>query len=79
VDVKYMLADAGMLYEIISPAKTIDCHILIPKDVSVKEVYVNGIMTEYHISIIGSSVYADFTIVNSGDINTNKIECFFGL
>lgn len=79
VDVKYMLADAGMLYEIISPAKTLDCHILIPKDVSVKEVYVNGIMTEYHISIIGSSVYADFTIVNSGDINTNKIECLFGL
>lgn len=77
IDIRYMMNDKGMLYEIKSPSKQINCHILIPKDTSVKEVYVDGNMVTFCKSIIRNSVYLDFTVVNSEDISVNRIECIF--
>ncbi|MBO5015758.1 MAG: hypothetical protein J6C92_08115, partial [Bacteroidaceae bacterium] len=60
VDVRYILTEEGMRYDIDSPSKKIHAHILMPKDRECTKVLIDE--QEYHYSevIVGNSVYIDF-------------------
>lgn len=62
VEIRYVLADSGMRYDIISPAGKIICHILLPEGKNCSAVYTDGKETEFAISTVGESQYVDFTI-----------------
>ena len=75
VDVRFILKDIGMRYDIYSPAKTLNCHILLPKEKKCSKVLLNGKEIVYEISTVGKSKYVDFKI----DVAQNKesIEIIF--
>lgn len=60
VDVRYILTDEGMRYDIESPARKIYAHILMPKDKTCVKVLVNGQEHQHHETTVGNSVYIDF-------------------
>ena len=62
VDVRYILTDEGMRYDVYSPAKTIKAHILLPKGKDCKELLVNGDKIDFEIEQIESSLYVNFEI-----------------
>ncbi|MBR6793417.1 MAG: hypothetical protein IKM48_03545 [Clostridia bacterium] len=70
VDVRYILKDAGIRYDVYSPARKITAHILLPKDKTCAKLWVDGCDTEYKIVSIGSSIYVDFELV---DIKASKV------
>ena len=70
VDVRYVLADEGMRYDVYSPAKKIQMHILLPKDKSCNKLLVNSEDMPFEISTVGNSKYVDFTV---SDITDKKV------
>ena len=62
VDVRFILKEEGMRYDIYSPAKKIQTHILMPKGKTCAKVLVDRQEHIYSESIIGDSVYIDFSI-----------------
>ena len=66
VDVRYILKESGMRYDVYSPAKTISAHILLPDDKNCSKLLINSQESEYKISLIGDSYYVDFCINNIG-------------
>ena len=70
VDVRYVLADEGMRYDVYSPAKKIQMHILLPKDKSCNKLLVNSEDMPFEISTVGNSKYVDFTV---NDITDKKV------
>ena len=60
VDVRYILTDEGMRYDVYSPAKKINAHILLPKGKNCKELLVNGNKTDFMVAQIENSFYVDF-------------------
>ncbi|MGN0179342.1 MAG: MGH1-like glycoside hydrolase domain-containing protein [Monoglobaceae bacterium] len=70
VDVRYILKDDGMRYDIYSPAETINAHILLPKDRICSKLLINSEQKDFEISMVGSSKYVDFKIT---DNNGKKI------
>lgn len=75
VDVRYILTDEGMRYDITSPAKKINAHILLPKGKSCTKVLVNGKETEYTSDTVKNSNYANFEIAPTQ--KTVSIEIIF--
>ncbi len=73
VDVKFIITDKGMRYEIKSPAKEINAHIYIPGEKNISEITVNGTKTGFAISEAGKSKYADFATNADGYINIELI------
>ena len=70
VDVRYIIKDEGMRYDVYSPANKIDCHIYIPKDKTVKKVIVDNKEVKFNLTKTGESVYADFeTIAANGTVS----------
>ena len=70
VDLRYILKDDGMRYDLCSPAQNIKCHILLPKGRICDAVFVNGTAVEFIACKVGQSNYADFKISdNSGKIS----------
>lgn len=69
IDVKYILKDNGMRYDIDSPVSEIDAHILLPQNKVCDELFVNGDSHEFMVSKIGSSSYVDFKADTNGKIN----------
>lgn len=65
VDVRYILKDEGMRYDIYSPAKNISAHILLPKDKECKKLLLNGNETDFTTEKIGDSIYVN--IATSAD------------
>ncbi len=59
VEVKYILTDNGLRYDITSPANEINAHILLSKDKIAKNVYVCGKMTEFETETVGKSEYVN--------------------
>ncbi len=74
VDVKYILTNIGMRYDITSPAKQINAHILLPKGKEVKTVYICDKETDFKVSKCADSLYADFSVSVKGKA---KIEIIF--
>lgn len=69
VDVKYILTEQGMRYDVASPAKKIHAHILIPQDKTCKKVLTNGKDMDYKQVTVGESVYIDFLIETDENIS----------
>ncbi len=70
VDVRYILKDEGMRYDVYSPAKSVTAHILLPKGKECQKVWVDECEAEYSISTVGESAYVDF---KTDGIKSNKI------
>ena len=70
VDVRYILTDEGMRYDVYSPAKKITAHILLPKDKNCSGLWIDGYNTEYKIATIENSNYVDFELT---DIKSSKV------
>lgn len=67
VDVRYILKDNGMRYDITSPAKKIKAHILLPKEKTCSKLLINSIEDNYDIVNVGSSQYIDFDIFGNNE------------
>lgn len=74
VDVRYILTEEGMRYDVDSPAKSIHAHILMPKSKVCTKLLVDGQEYSYTESIVGESVYIDFDIRPHGVV---RIEILF--
>lgn len=59
VDVRYILTDDGMRYDIYSPAKKIRAHILLPKGKGCRKLLYNGSEIDFGTEMIGSSEYVN--------------------
>ena len=60
VDVRYILTDKGMRYDIYSPAKKITAHILLPKGKKCAKLFVDGEEVNFEVGLVGESAYVDF-------------------
>ena len=70
VEVRYILTDEGMRYDLYSPAKKITAHILLPKGRHCTGVFVDRRDIGYAITSVGESKYVDFELT---DINGEKV------
>ena len=66
VDLRYILKEEGMRYDIYSPAKKIKSHILLPKGKECKSVLVNSVEVPFEKVSVAKSSYVDFCI---GDLD----------
>ncbi len=73
VDVKYILTEEGMRYDIKSPAEIINAHILLPMGKSVSKIFVNGKTQNFEASQLGESLYVDFVSDAKGYISVEVI------
>jgi len=62
VDVRYILKDEGMRYDIYSPAKRVKAHILLPKGKECKSVLVDSKEVSFEKVLVAQSGYVDFEI-----------------
>lgn len=62
VDVRYILTDEGMRYDVLSPAHTLHSHILLPKSKKCAKVLVNGKEQSFTCKKVANSDYVDFTV-----------------
>ena len=69
VDIRYILTDKGMRYDIYSPAKRISAHILLPKDKNCASLLLNGKNTEFATEKIGDSEYVNVDCVADGRVS----------
>ena len=61
VDLRFIRTQNGMRYDVISQARKIDAHILLPQDKDCVKVVVNGIDVEFQKVSVGNSRYVDFS------------------
>ena len=59
VDVRYIMKEEGMRYDLYSPALCVHAHILLPRGASCRALLVNGIATDYETEAVGESVYVN--------------------
>ncbi len=69
VEVKYILKDFGMRYDIDSPAEEIKAHILLPKGKECASVTINGEAIAFETEKVGESLYVNFTTEKTGRIS----------
>ena len=74
VDVRYILTDIGMRYDLYSPAKKIHAHILLPKGKTCKKLLLNQCETSFITEKVGESVYVN---VECGAIGKVSFEILF--
>ena len=60
VDVRYILTDDGMRYDVYSPAKTIQAHILLPKGKKCENLLIDGNDSCFETELVGESLYINF-------------------
>ena len=60
VDVRYILTEEGMRYDVYSPAKRIKAHILLPEGRECRTLLAGGKPQEWRRTVVGTSVYVDF-------------------
>lgn len=73
VDVRYILTDEGMRYDVYSPAKEIRAHILLPEGKACSYILLNGKMSDFTVSFVGDSHYIDFDAKPDGKISIEII------
>ena len=69
VDVRYILTDEGMRYDVISPAKRIHAHMLLPKGRRFTRLWINGRETPFKTERIGSSDYLNVSTAAGGSVS----------
>lgn len=72
IDVRFIIKDEGMRYDVYSEAEKINAHILLPKGKSCKKLYVNGEEAIFKTVKVASSVYVDF-VFNGGRLSAEII------
>ena len=60
VDVRYILTEEGMRYDVYSPAKEIKAHILLPAGKKCTKLLLNGKEADFTCEQIEKSVYVNF-------------------
>ena len=75
MDVRYILTDAGMRYDVYSPARKISAHILLPEDRKCAKLLVNGEVTPFETETVGQSVYVNTAV--SGALSPTRFEVLF--
>ena len=73
VDVRYILTDAGMRYDIDSPARKISAHILLPKGRQCAQLLLNGEATGCVRETVGESDYVNFEFAADGKASIELI------
>lgn len=73
VDVRFILKDEGMRYDLYSPAKSIHAHILLPCGKSCAKLLINGEETAFTPVRVGDSDYIDFTTEGSACVSMEII------
>lgn len=73
VDVRYILKDEGMRYDIYSPAKTINAHILLPKGKECAKLLVDGKEAAFTTSLVGESKYVDAKLAGDKKVSIEII------
>ena len=68
VELRYFRKKDRIIYDLISPAEEVDCHILLPESNTVKGVLVDGEEITFTTSRIRSSDYVDFKL-NKGNFS----------
>jgi hypothetical protein len=76
VEVRYTINDTGMRYDLMSPAKSVSAHILLPKGKTLKSLLVNGEPMAFGAVNVADSRYVDFT-VNPNNGKKLSIEILF--
>ena len=69
VDVRYILTDEGMRYDVYSPAKKINAHILLPKGKNCSKLLVNGEEVDFRLKQVEKSTYVDFVIEGKPNVS----------
>ena len=69
VDVRYILTEIGMRYDVYSPAKKIDAHILLPVGKRCRTLLVNGKESTFAEEKIADSDYVNITVTANGKIS----------
>lgn len=64
VDVRYILKENGMRYDMYSPAKKVTAHILLPEGKNCSKLIIDGKEKDFIIVIVGTSKYVDFDVDN---------------
>ena len=67
VDVRYILKENGMRYDIYSPAKTVKAHILLPQNKACSRLIINSKESEFTTSKVGDSNYVDVLVSHITD------------
>lgn len=76
VDVRYVIKENGMRYDLYSPANKVNAHILLPEGKECKKLLINDKEADFEIVYVTDSAYVDFKITeNSG--NDLKFEILF--
>ena len=66
VDVRYILKEEGMRFDLYSPAKTVRAHILLPKGANCRALYIDKSIAEYTLEAVGDSVYLNAVCTPKG-------------
>lgn len=75
VDLRYILKENGMRYDLRSPAHTVKAHLLLPKGKSCAQLLVNGKPAAFKLTKVGESAYVDADVSADGKVS---FEVFFG-
>ena len=62
VDVRYILKEEGMRYDLYSPARKVTAHILLPEGKTCARLLVDGKDTPFTLSTVGDSRYVDAVV-----------------
>ncbi|MBR6049781.1 MAG: hypothetical protein IKP68_01100 [Clostridia bacterium] len=69
VDVRYVIKDKGLRYDVISEAEKINAHILLPDGKHAETVLVNGTERVFDVSTVGESEYVDLSVGGSSRVS----------
>ncbi len=76
IDVRYILKDEGMRYDLYSPAKNIQAHILMPENKTCSKLLVNGNETSFDVVNVGTSIYINFSTSDNASKKISVEICF---
>lgn len=63
VDCRWILTEKGLRYRLVSPAETVEAHIMLPAGKKPSRMLFNGEETPFALSVVGESLYVDATVV----------------
>lgn len=69
VDIRYIIKNDGLRYDVLSEAEKINAHILLPAGKQAKAVLVNGAEHAFNVSIVGISKYVDLSVEGSSRVS----------
>jgi hypothetical protein len=68
VDCRYVRTDMGFRYNLRSPAREIQAHLLMPRAATPRLLLVDGIVTSFSLAVVGESRYVDVTVSPSNGV-----------